>query len=281
LINGVLLTPSPYKEPENLVFVTGARADDRDVPASVESGPNYDANAKVDYWLPIPPDMRDQPAWNVIGRLEPGVAVDEAESEVAVPLARQADAIPEIAGLGARIEPLLSLLNAEAARLLPLLAAAGLVLLVACGNATGLLLIRGLQRQHAHGLATAIGGGGVAIGKTMEEIRGESLASRTFAMELLIGFGAIAALLTLGGVYSVLSLSVTARQRELAIRSAIGTERGRILGLVIGQGLRLIAIGALARVVASDALSRLLQTWLFGVEPNSRAKLAQLAGDPS
>jgi putative ABC transport system permease protein len=102
--------------------------------------------------------------------------------------------------------------------------------------------------------------------KTLDEIRGESLASRNFAMELLIGFAAIGCVLTLGGVYSVLSLSVTARRREIAIRSAVGAERGRILHLVIRQGLRLLVVGAVAGVLVSFAVSRLLQTWLYGVE---------------
>jgi putative ABC transport system permease protein len=570
----------------------------------VASEPNYDLYSKVDYWLPIPRQLRERPAWNVVGRLKPGVTASEAEAEVAVLLARQAQSVPEIEGLRARIEPLMSLLNRDGERLLlPLLAAAGLVLLIACGNATALLLIRGLQRQHEYGLRSAIGagrrrifglviteslmlailsgglgvalalglvrlfsrasgsaiprlddvtigwpvlafglgaalvacvvaglvpafhamlldpvdalryggpkssegrgqrrvlgavvvgqtaltlalligaalmirtvyeldivrpgydtrniltmsvtavdgdwqgfhehaleqvsalpgvdgaafawgvpltgnawpsrvqiegydppnssdglialplravtsgyfdmldqpvtvgrdfrnsdrpdapqvaivnetfveryfGGGVAIGKkiwtrgrdapavevvgvigasrtndltepaepevylplwqarafskhlvirskaspeiiansvrtalrklaptvaienvkTLDEIRGESLAGRNFAMQLLIGFAVIACLLTLGGIYSVLSLSVIARRREIAIRSAIGAERGRILRLVMRQGLRMIVVGALVGVMVSVALARLLQTWLFGVE---------------
>jgi predicted permease len=102
--------------------------------------------------------------------------------------------------------------------------------------------------------------------KTLDEIRGESLATRNFAMELLIGFAIIACALTLGGVYSVLSLSVAARRREMAIRTAVGAESGRILGLVMGQGLRLIVVGAVVGVLASLALSSLLQALLFGVE---------------
>jgi putative ABC transport system permease protein len=571
---------------------------------SVASEPNYDLYEKVDYWLPIPRQARGNPAWNIIARLNPGVTISEAEAEVAVVFSRHARDVPAAEGLGARLDPLMSVLNDDAERLLlPLLAAAGLVLLIACGNATALLLIRGLQRQHEFGLRSAIGsgrrrmfglviaesvvlailsaavgimlafalvrlftsasgdavprledvtlgwpvfafglgaalvacivaglvpavraarlnpvdalrlggpkssdgqaqrrllgtvvvgqtaltlallvgaglmirtmysldvmqpgyntrnlltmsvtavdgewqdfheralervaalpgveaaafawgvpltgnawpsrlgiegyvppdptdaivslpvrsvtsayfdmlnqpvivgrdfrasdgqnaprvaivnetfverylGGGNAIGKsiwrdqnedapfsiigvigdsrtndltaaaepevylslwqagafskhlvvqssaspeliagsvqaalreiaptvavenvkTLDEIRGESLASRNFAMQLLIGFAAIACVLTLGGVYSVLSLSVTARRREIAIRSAVGAERVRILNLVIRQGLRMLASGAIVGVLVSVAVSRLLQTWLFGVE---------------
>jgi putative ABC transport system permease protein len=571
----------------------------------VASEPNYNLHEKVDFWTPIPRQMREQPAWNAIARLKPGVTTSEAEAEIAVLLAGYSESVPEIQGLGARLDPLISVLNADAERLLlPLLAAAALVLLIACGNATALLLIRGLQRQHEYGLRAAIGagsarmfglviaeavvlavisgtlgillalalvrvfttvsgdavpriedvaigwpvlafgigaaliacliaslapamravrlnpvnslrlggqkssdtqtqrrllgtvviaqaaltlalligagllirtmmnldivrpgydtrnlltmsvtavdsdfqdfhqpalervlalpgvegaafawgvpltgnawpsrieiqdynppnpddtfvalpirsvtsgyfdmlnqpvivgrdfrasdnqqapqvaivnetfverylGGGTAIGKTvwprgrdggqeatiigviadsrtndltaaaepelyltlwqagafskhlvvrsqaspeviasgvraalrdiaptvaiediktLDEIRGESLASRTFATSLLIGFAVIACVLTLGGVYSVLSLSVAARRREIAIRSAIGAERGQLLGLVMRQGMRMIVIGVAAGVVVSIALSRLLQSWLFGVD---------------
>jgi putative ABC transport system permease protein len=85
-------------------------------------------------------------------------------------------------------------------------------------------------------------------------------------MQLLIGFAVIASVLTLGGVYSVLSLSVAARRREIAIRAAVGAERGRVLGLVMKQGMQMIVVGAAAGVIVSIALSRLLQGWLFGVD---------------
>jgi len=102
--------------------------------------------------------------------------------------------------------------------------------------------------------------------KTLDQIRGESVAGRNFAMQLLIGFAVIACVLTLGGVYSVLSLTVTARRREIAIRSAVGAERARVLGLVMKQGIRMITAGAAAGLIVSTALSRLLQSWLFGVD---------------
>ncbi|HZF37518.1 MAG TPA: FtsX-like permease family protein, partial [Blastocatellia bacterium] len=87
--------------------------------------------------------------------------------------------------------------------------------------------------------------------KTLEEIRGDSQASRSFAMRLLIGFSIVASALTLVGIYGVLSLSVAARRRELAIRTAMGAERRDILKLVLGEGLRLIALGVAAGVAAS------------------------------
>jgi putative ABC transport system permease protein len=118
---------------------------------SVSQEPNYDLHAKVDYWMPIPRALRERPAWNVIGRLRPGASPSSAEAEVRVILAREAEANPALEGLAARMDPLASVLNAEGRRVL--------LLLIACGNATALLLIRGLRRQHEYGLRVAIGAG--------------------------------------------------------------------------------------------------------------------------
>jgi putative ABC transport system permease protein len=109
--------------------------------------------------------------------------------------------------------------------------------------------------------------------KTLEQIRADSLASRTFAMQLLVGFAVVASVLTLIGIYGVLSLSVTARRREIAIRTAVGAERSDILKLMFGEGLRLIAGGVISGFVASIALSRFLAAFLFGVEPFDPATL--------
>jgi putative ABC transport system permease protein len=104
--------------------------------------------------------------------------------------------------------------------------------------------------------------------KTLEQIRDDSLASRTFAMQLLIGFSVVGSVLTLVGIYGVLSLSVASRRRELAIRSAVGAEQKDIRNLIFGEGFRLIASGVLAGVVLAIILSRVLRTFLFEVQPS-------------
>jgi putative ABC transport system permease protein len=101
--------------------------------------------------------------------------------------------------------------------------------------------------------------------KTLDQIRGDSLASRTFAMRLLVGFSLIGSVLTLVGIYGVLALSVTSRRREIAIRSAMGAERRHIRSLVFTEGLRLIAGGVALGTFAALLLSRILTTFLFGV----------------
>ncbi len=109
--------------------------------------------------------------------------------------------------------------------------------------------------------------------KTLEQVRGDSLASRTFAMELLVGFSVIGSVLTLVGIYGVLSLSVASRKRELAIRSALGAEQRDIQKLVFGEGFKLIAGGVIAGIIAAVLLSRVLKTFLFDVKPTDPVTL--------
>jgi putative ABC transport system permease protein len=109
--------------------------------------------------------------------------------------------------------------------------------------------------------------------KTLEQVRGDSLASRTFAMQLLVGFSLVGTVLTLVGIYGVLSLSVASRRREIAIRSAVGAEAKDIRSLVFAEGLRLIAGGLVAGTAAAVLLSRVLKSFLFEVEPTDPATL--------
>jgi putative ABC transport system permease protein len=110
--------------------------------------------------------------------------------------------------------------------------------------------------------------------KTMDEIRGESLASRTFAMQLLVGFSVVGSTLTLVGIYGVLALSVASRRREIAIRAAVGAEARHIRRLVFAEGLRLIAGGVVLGVAAAMGLSGVLQSFLFGVGAMDAATFA-------
>ena len=107
--------------------------------------------------------------------------------------------------------------------------------------------------------------------KTLEQIRDESLASRTFAMHLLTGFSVLGSVLTLVGIYGVISLSVASRRRELAIRSAVGAQQKDIRRLIFGEGFRLIAGGVLGGIALAVIVSRVLRTFLFEVQPGDPA----------
>lgn len=110
--------------------------------------------------------------------------------------------------------------------------------------------------------------------QTMEDIRRDSVASRTFAMRLLLGFALIASALALVGIYGVLSLSVGSRTKEIAVRVAVGAPRLEIFRLVLGEGLRLVLLGLSLGVVVTVFLGRLLASFLFGVEPGNPLMLA-------
>lgn len=129
---------------------------------SVAQEPNYNVDSKVDYWIPtrIPPDRLKAPLANIVGRLRPGATLSQAQAELTALTARQAQADKDFAGIVPRLELLETFANKEGRRLLmPVAAAVALVFLVACGNAAGLLLARGLQRQHQYALRSALGAG--------------------------------------------------------------------------------------------------------------------------
>jgi len=107
--------------------------------------------------------------------------------------------------------------------------------------------------------------------KTLEQIRDDSLASRTFAMHLLTGFSVLGSVLTLVGIYSVISLSVASRRREFAIRSAVGAQQKDIRRLIFGEGFRLIAGGVLGGIALAVVLSQVLRSFLFEVQPSDPA----------
>jgi putative ABC transport system permease protein len=113
--------------------------------------------------------------------------------------------------------------------------------------------------------------------KTFDQIRDDSLAGRTFAMRLLVGFSAVGCLLTLVGIYGVLSLSVASRRHEIAIRTAVGAGRRNIRTLILSDGLRLIAGGLAAGLAGALVFSRVLRSFLYEVEPNDPATLIAVA----
>jgi predicted permease len=119
-----------------------------------------------------------------------------------------------------------------------------------------------LVRREVHSVdATA----SVERATTMTQIRRESLAPRTFAMRLLIGFSVVATALALVGIYGVLSLSVGSRLKEIAVRKAIGAQQQDILRSVLGEGGRMILLGVVAGGVVAAGIGRALETLLFDV----------------
>lgn len=103
--------------------------------------------------------------------------------------------------------------------------------------------------------------------QTMEHVISDSEAPRLFNTVLISTFAAIALLLAVLGIYSVIAFSVALREQEMAIRMALGCQRQRVLQLVLASAAKLGAIGCLLGLLAAAGVSHLLRSFLFGVSP--------------
>ena len=113
--------------------------------------------------------------------------------------------------------------------------------------------------------------------RVVDDLLAEHLAPRRFTTGLLALFGLLALVLATIGAYGVLSLSVSARQREIAVRSALGASAARLRGLVLGEAMGLVALASVAGLGLALAAARLGQSLLFEVSSTSPAVLATAA----
>lgn len=109
--------------------------------------------------------------------------------------------------------------------------------------------------------------------KTLSTEIDESLVQERLVTWLSSAFAMLATLLTALGLYGVLTFSVARRTREIGIRVALGAQRRDVFKLIMIRGVVLVGVGVLAGVGASIALARLLESLLFGVEPNNAMTL--------
>jgi putative ABC transport system permease protein len=101
--------------------------------------------------------------------------------------------------------------------------------------------------------------------QTFSQVYSTSLGSRRFNVILIGFFGITALLLATAGVFGVMAYSVSRRTREIGVRVALGAAPSGILRMILGQGLRTIFIGVAIGIAASLALTRTVQSLLFGV----------------
>ncbi|HKV26049.1 MAG TPA: ABC transporter permease [Candidatus Acidoferrum sp.] len=101
-----------------------------------------------------------------------------------------------------------------------------------------------------------------------------SLATERMIASLSAVFGFLATLLAVIGLYGVMAYTVAQRTREVGIRMALGANQGSVIWMIMREVLILIVIGVAAGVPASVALTKLVQSQLFGLTPHDPATLA-------
>jgi putative ABC transport system permease protein len=116
----------------------------------------------------------------------------------------------------------------------------------------------------------------VSAVRPLDDVFAESIARpRLTAMAMSI-FAAAALLLAALGVYGIVAYSVSQRSREFGIRVALGAKPSQIIGMVVGQNLRIVAIGLAIGIAAAIPATRLMRGLLFQVGPNDPATFAAI-----
>ena len=113
--------------------------------------------------------------------------------------------------------------------------------------------------------------------RTMHEIRAESVASERLNLTLLSIFAGLALALAIVGIYGVMSYAVTQRTHEIGIRMAIGAQSKHVFQMILGQGMALALIGVGLGLIGAFALTRLMTTMLFGIEPTDPLTFGAIA----
>ncbi|HEX4386068.1 MAG TPA: ABC transporter permease [Myxococcales bacterium] len=117
----------------------------------------------------------------------------------------------------------------------------------------------------------------ITLARPMEEVLSRSLAQRRLELMLLSLFAGLALLLGAVGIHGLVSYTVSRRTHEFGVRLVLGATRGRVLRMVLGQGLRLALLGLAIGTLVAVALGRLLSSLLFGVAPADPLTYAAIA----
>lgn len=113
--------------------------------------------------------------------------------------------------------------------------------------------------------------------QTLEQVVYDSVATPRFRMLLLGIFAVLALVLATVGIYGVIAYAVTERTREIGIRMALGAARADVLRMVVREGMMLGAIGVAIGLAAAFATTRILTSFLFGIQPADPLTLAAVS----
>jgi len=102
---------------------------------------------------------------------------------------------------------------------------------------------------------------------TMDEAVAASVAQPRFRTVLLVLFAVTATLIATCGIYGLMAYAVTQRRREIGVRMALGADRRDVLRLVLTRALRIVVAGLIVGLAGAAGVTRVLQTFLFGVTP--------------
>ncbi len=103
--------------------------------------------------------------------------------------------------------------------------------------------------------------------QTLEQVRSDAVASPRLTAILLAMFAGLALVITAAGIAGVMALSVNQRTHELGVRLALGATPGKVLGMVMRQGMSFVLVGLSVGVAGALLLGRLMSALLFAVEP--------------
>lgn len=116
----------------------------------------------------------------------------------------------------------------------------------------------------------------VAAATLSQELERRAAPLRWFAW-VFGGLAAAAVALSAAGLYGVISFGVARRTREIGVRMAVGARAAEVVRLVVGQSVRLVAVGAVLGLMGALSLARLLQLLLYGIRPTDPVVYAALA----
>jgi predicted permease len=138
--------------------------------------------------------------------------------------------------------------------------------------------VRGDPTAAADGLRRALQsmmpGAGYVVAKPLQAVVAPSMRSWQLGATMFATFGGLALLLAALGLYGVIAHSVVQRRHEMGVRIALGARSGDVAGLVIGESLRIVAVGVVLGVIAALVAGRWIAPLLFEVSPRDPIVLA-------